>query len=109
MAHLEDELNVARVVQEQLADYGRIRLDIREALDRYSRQGHPLGGFLKALVTDAPFSQVVHKADLGNQAALVALSYYVYNEMPAAAVGSEAKYDDWVECGGLAGKRSGAV
>ena len=94
-----------RTVWNDQSDYSRIPDSTRTALDRYSTDGHPLGGFLQALVTDLSFSEVVSRADFENRNALVALFLYVQNEMPGESVGSQENYNKWVWRNGLAGEK----
>jgi len=79
-----------------------------QALEGYTEEGHPLGHFLQAIVSNN-FMEACSRADMENQRNLPAYGAYLYNMMPAASWGSPGAYKHWVECGGAKGLREGRI
>ena len=71
-----------------------IRQDIKEAMDAYANHGHPLGGFLTA-VMENNLMQALGRADSYNRATIHQICSYVYNEMPADCHGSPERVEAW--------------
>lgn len=64
------------------------------ALRRYVEQGMYPGGFLEAVLTNNLMAAVA-RADSENQAALIGICMFVYNEVPSAAWGNVDKMHEW--------------
>ena len=80
--------------------FGNYRVPDRmmASLRGYIKHGHPVGGFLFAVLTNN-LKEAVGRADSENLANLPAYVGYLYNEAPAACWGSEAKVKAWLEGG----------
>ena len=72
-----------------------IRAEMVEALRDYVEKRIPLGGFLRAVVTNN-FKEACGRADSQNIFNLPAFATYVYNEMPAPSQGSPEAYRAWL-------------
>ena len=83
------------MTEEFTFDKWRIRAEMVEALELYTTQGRPLGGFLEAVVSN-DFMSAVGRADSDNLANLPAFAAYVYNEMPSNSHGSPRRYEEWI-------------
>ena len=79
-----------------ILNYDMIRPDILESLKRYIDQGIPTGGFLSA-VLENNLSEAFGRADEHNCETLFHICGFIYNEIPRAAWGSEAKVKAWLE------------
>jgi len=74
--------------------YDRISQYVKNALDEWGKTGHPVGGFLSAVLSNN-LSEAVGRADLENLWAIPAIVAYLYNEVPGACWGSPAKVKAW--------------
>ena len=72
-----------------------IRAEMVEALRNYAEKRVPLGGFLRAVVTN-DFKEACGRADSQNVYNLPAFATYMYNEMPAPSQGSLEAYHAWI-------------
>lgn len=79
---------------------------MHEGIRNYVMDGVPTGGFLTALLRNAPFSEVVAKADSENQRALLGWAQFIYNEIPALAHGDWARVNGWIKSGGINGQEA---
>lgn len=70
------------------------------ALERYRHQHAPLGHFLKAIVTN-DLMGATHFADTIRRPMLANYASYVFNQLPAMAVGSPEAYDRWLLVGSV--------
>ena len=73
----------------------------RDAIDRYVNDHCPIGGFLKAVLSNdlvASFG----RADEENRKALFEIVSYVYNEIPSNCWGSPEKVTKWIAAGAAA-------
>ena len=73
------------------------------ALEDYVNNGHYLGGFLRAVVSNNLIN-AFSLADDENGFIMKDYAKYVYNEMPMTSWGSEAIYEEWRKLGGLNGE-----
>lgn len=72
------------------------------AVKRYILHGIPPGGFLTALLSN-DFMGAANKADDENSAALMGWARFLYNHVPAGSFGSPARFDAWLDKGGVIG------
>lgn len=70
---------------------------------RYIEKGIPGGGFLTALLSN-DLKETFVRADLENAARVSDYVTFLYNYAPSGCWGSPARYDAWVEQGGLEGR-----
>ncbi len=75
---------------------------VKNDLIRYVETGTPTGGFLQAVLSNDLFD-AVGKADLENRMHLTEIVQYIYNKLPKDCHGSQDKYWNWIEGGGLGG------
>jgi len=68
----------------------------KEAIDRYVKDGIPVGGFLTAFLSN-DLMGALGRADINNRFALFAIADYVYNEIPANCWGSVEIMQSWME------------
>ena len=66
----------------------------REALDAWARTGHPVGGFLEAVLSN-DLEGACNRADSANGPALLAIVTYIHNRLPAGCHGSPERYRRW--------------
>ena len=87
---------VAKMAHYDIPDY------MRQSLAGYILNGHQVGGFLAALLSN-DLKKTFNDAD--DQNALVVGGYmkFLYNQAPAACWGSEKNFVGWREVGGLTG------
>lgn len=64
-----------------------VRPDIKSALEAYAYRGHPLGGFLTAVVENNLF-EALGRADSYNRATIFQITQFIYNELPSTCWGS---------------------
>ncbi len=74
----------------------------RESIDRYVETGRRGGDFLDALLSN-DLMGVFRHADTANMDAIVHIARYLYNEVPATAIGSKERVLMWSGGGGLVG------
>ena len=74
----------------------RIREDMVDALERYVRDGVPLGDFLSSVVANN-LCEACGRADEDNLRNMPAFAAWIYNECPRDAWGSIAIYNAWIE------------
>ena len=79
-----------------IIDYGVIKQDVLDSLQRYVEQKIPTGGFLRA-VLENNLMEACGRADEQNSASLFQIVAYVYNELPARSWGSPEKVVAWLE------------
>lgn len=75
--------------------YERIRPDIRASLDRYAKNGVPVGDFLTAVLAN-DLMESAGRADDYNRHTLFESCTYVYNEMPSLCHGSREAVAKWI-------------
>lgn len=85
-------------------DYNYETLPLKAPLDDYLEYGHPVGGFLQAVLSNQLF-EAVGRADLENRARLAEYVSYLYNHAPMYCRGSEERVREWIHKGGKAGRR----
>jgi hypothetical protein len=73
-----------------------------ESLTQYVENGRPVGGFLRAVISNDLLS-AVRRADMENDRAIVALAVYIYNQTPDRCHGSQENYMVWLGHYGLSG------
>jgi len=78
---------------------------MRSPVERYVMDGAPGGGFMTAVFSGSPLTEVVARADEENQAALIGWAKFLYNDVPGGCHGSEERYRSWIESGGINGQR----
>lgn len=76
-----------------------IRPSMREALERYIREGLDPGNFLHHILIH-DFYNALSLADDDNFRNIQAYAHYLYNEMPGQCHGSKEKVEAWIEKGG---------
>ena len=86
-------------------DYLSLPEHMREPVRLYIEDGHPIGGFLTAIMAN-DFIEAVCKADEHNQMALLEWARFIYNEAPGTCHGSYEIVREWQERGGLNGERA---
>lgn len=74
------------------------------AVYNYVMHGHPIGGFLTAVISDQPLSEVFAKADDVNGRAMLGWVKFLYNYFPHEAKGSLEAIRAWQGKGGILGK-----
>lgn len=67
---------------------------MQRSLDAYIRYGRPVGGFLKAVISN-DLVQAAALADGVNVRQLPAFAAYLWNEAPRACWGSAEAYKEW--------------
>lgn len=87
-----NEFKLAQI--NSMEEYKNIRLDTISALTRYINDGIPPGGFLTAVIQN-DLKMAVSRADLDNQACLVAIVRLLYNHAPAGCWGRTGAVEDW--------------
>lgn len=94
----------------QIVEFRTIRADVdrgllllperlRPGLRGYLLDGHPVGGFLTALIENDLMTAAV-KADPESLAALPALARFLYNDTPSSCWGSRTHREEWQALGG---------
>lgn len=73
-----------------------MRENIKSAIDLYSTNGVPTGGFLRAVLAN-DLMEAMGRADEENRLDIFEICQYVYNDIPANSHGSYKKVDDWME------------
>lgn len=67
-----------------------------DKLKAYAEKGHPLGGFLQAVVNNN-LESACARADSYNVNVLAAIVMFVYNELPLGCHGNADAYECWRE------------
>jgi hypothetical protein len=75
---------------------------MKEALERYVMRGIEPGGFLTALLSNDLW-QTVARADDQNARVIKEYTVFLYNWAPSGCWGSSAKFEAWIERGGMLG------
>ena len=78
---------------------------MHEGLAAYIDSGRPTGSFLEAVLSDRLLASCAN-ADEDNLDALTVYPAFPYNEAPSGCSGSAENYADWIERGGLNGKKA---
>lgn len=78
---------------------------IKGGLDLYAEYGYPVGGFLRAVLSN-DFMDAIPRADPESLATIRAIAIYVYNALPGDCHGTREKYNAWVEKGKSAQRSS---
>ncbi|GAH38821.1 unnamed protein product [marine sediment metagenome] len=73
-----------------------MKITVRDALERYARDGVPTGSFCRA-VLENNLVEAFAKADQENMATLHGIVGYVYNNLPGNCWGSKEKVAAWLE------------
>ena len=68
---------------------------IKNGLDRYANDRVPTGDFLRA-VLENNLMEAIARADTENLRDLFEICSYVYNHIPSACHGSQAKVRNWL-------------
>ena len=76
-------------------NYDNIPPVLVNAMMLYAEEGHPVGGFLQAVIAN-DFLDAVGRADIHSMQALPAIACWVYNEMPSPCHGSRTVYEKWI-------------
>lgn len=74
----------------------RIPPSTKGSIDRWVKDGCPVGGFLTAVLCN-DLADALGRADQFNAPNLDAIVGYLYNECPSGCWGSRAKYEAWKE------------
>lgn len=74
------------------------------AIVEYIVQGHPVGDFLAALLSN-DLMQAAAKADAMNLPRLPDYAQFLYNCAPAGCFGSKAAFSEWLRTGGVIGRQ----
>ena len=90
-----------------MVDYARIPAQMRGGIQRYIEEGKRPGHFLVALFSNDLMEAVAH-ADDHNLAALHDWMLFLYNEAPPGSYGSPENFKNWLESGGVNGRRQAA-
>lgn len=85
-------------------DYEGVPEHTRGALLRYRDHGLSPGGFLTSVLTNDLFG-AIGRADSENSRAIKDICAWVRWRMPAIAWGNDDRVDNWINLGGLAGRR----
>ena len=75
---------------------------IKEAIDKYAKEGYPVGGFLTA-VLENKLREAFARADVDNLRDMHEIVKYCWWEIPGNCWGSEEKVREWLEGHALAG------
>jgi len=75
-------------------NYGNVKHETLDSLDRYATGGVPPGGFLTA-VLENNLMESQGRADLQNRLTLYDITKYVYNEMPMGCHGKAGIVEEW--------------
>ncbi len=76
---------------------------MQQSVSNYINTGHPIGGFLTAIMSN-DLLMTHGTADEKNLAALPNWLAFIYNHAPSPCHGSREKVKTWIERGGLRGK-----
>jgi hypothetical protein len=68
---------------------------VAEALDAYINEHRPVGGFLKAVISNDLFSAVA-LADSENMNLIGFYCRFLYNHAPSPCWGSRERYEAWI-------------
>lgn len=71
-----------------------IPMNIKKSIDDYVDHGHPIGGFLHAVLCNDLFEASM-RADEESLACLADICRYVFNFTPSPCWGSAQKVDEW--------------
>jgi len=85
-----------------------MKLETKEALDRYLNRGISPGRFLTAVLSN-DLSEACLLADEENSKDLVEIVLHVYNNFPIACWTSPERVKAWVRVGGLPGFEAGLL
>ncbi len=81
-------------------NYDKLPEGLRYGMKIYLESGIRPGGFMTAVLTNNLFD-AIGKADLENQAKIVEIVKWVYNEAPMDCWGSVDKMNAWIDQGGF--------
>ena len=73
-----------------------IQPNVKISIDKYVKQGVPLGDFLRAVASN-DLKEACARADDENKHWIVAIVSYFYNECPAYCWGSPKAYKNWLK------------
>lgn len=73
-----------------------IRPKIIGSIRAYADEGRPTGGFLRAVLSN-DLKEAFGRADEENQAAMLEIVQYCYNEIPSVCWGSPEAVTSWLE------------
>jgi hypothetical protein len=73
-----------------------MKASTKSGLDRFAREGSPVGGFLTAVLSN-DLKEAFMRADDENRADLFEIVGYCYNELPSPCWGSPEKVNAWME------------
>jgi hypothetical protein len=76
-----------------------------DALMAWAKNGVYPGGFLKAVLSNS-LKDAINLADSNNEKALHSIVAWLWNYCPADAWGNCEKYHNWLEVGGIYGRRA---
>lgn len=85
-------------------DFSIIPEHMRGAMKRYLEDGIPPGSFLQAVLCN-DLKGAVSRADQINIQYLKEWAQFMMWELPAACQGSEERYRNWINMGGLNGRK----
>jgi hypothetical protein len=84
------------------AHIGMLPGHMQDGMLRFIEKGHPVGGFLSALLSN-DLKETFVRADSTNAARVSDFVTYLYNYAPLACWGSKERFEKWQEQGGLEG------
>ena len=85
-------------------NYSILPESAQESMQAYIETGRPVGGFLTAVLSNN-LTESFARADIYNQSAMRSYALFLYNEAPVSCWGDLEAVHDWIEKGGLNGKR----
>jgi len=86
---------------ESINEY-QIPENLKESLIEYIMNGRPTGGFLQAVLRNDLMDSYA-RADRFSREAIGEVVKWIYNKAPRGCWGSEERYTEWIEAGGLKG------
>ena len=78
--------------------------NIKQSIDLYVEKGIPAGSCTEAILSNDLF-EAFSRADEVTRAGMFQILQYIYLNTPRGCWGSRETYSDWIEAGGLAGKK----
>ena len=80
-------------------EYEVLSQTILDGIELYMSRKVPPGGFLRAMLVNAPVHTVLACADPQNQRTLKQISLFIHNRIPSGIWGSEAKVNKFLSEG----------
>jgi len=89
---MDDLMDDAAILQ----DYGQIRKNIVEGINRHVLLHEPKGDFITAVLSN-DLREAFGRADNGNQKTMFQIVSYCHNQIPGVCWGSSEKVKAWIE------------